>query len=200
VPEDVAFDEQLPLSLQLKAGTHFTPVAVARLVAQLLAPEPGLNVLDVGSGAGKFCITAARAVPDARFVGVEWRPHLVRLATRLAEGVPNVRFIHADALDLDWSSFDAFYFYNPFAEHLFDGVFGLDHTISLDPLDFAVYVGAVTDRLARARVGTRVVTYHGLGAALPAGYVLVRATAIASDTVELWIKESETGMANTASP
>jgi predicted O-methyltransferase YrrM len=133
---------------------------------------------------------AALAVPEARFVGVEWRPHLVRLATRLAAGagVSNVRFIHGDALDLDWSDYDAFYFYNPFAEHLFDGVFGLDHTIELDPLDYVVYVNAVTERLARARVGTRVVTYHGLGTALPDAYFLAKANAMASDTVELWIK------------
>ena len=184
MPEDAAFDDQLPLSLQLKSGTYFTPVAVARSVASFLAPTPGMTVLDVGSGAGKFCITAARAVPDAQFVGVEWRPHLVRLATRLAEGVPNVRFIHANALELDWSEYDAFYLYNPFAEHLFEGVFVLDRTIALDPLDFTLYVAAVRQRLAQARLGTRVATYHGFGAPPPVGYELEGT----NDCVELWVK------------
>jgi tRNA G46 methylase TrmB len=86
----------------------------------MLAPEPGMSVLDVGAGAGKFCITAALAMPNAQFVGIEWRPHLVRFATRLARewSLSNVRFVHGDALALDWSLYDAFYLYNPFAEQI----------------------------------------------------------------------------------
>lgn len=194
VLDDAEFDEQLPLSLQVKAGTHFTPIAVARIAAKLLAPRPEMTVLDVGAGAGKFCIEAARVVPSARFVGVEWRAHLVRIATRLARsaGVANAQFIHGDALELDWSAYGAFYFYNPFAEQFYERLFAIDDTIVLDPVNFALYVAAVSERLDRAPPGTRVVTYHGLGGPLPDGYELDERHKIGSDHLELWIKSAKT--------
>jgi SAM-dependent methyltransferase len=188
--EDVAFDERLPMALQMKSAIHFTPVDVARRAAALLAPNAGMTVLDVGAGAGKFCLTAAHAIPDVTFVGVEQRGYLVRVATRLASELrlANVRFVHGDAFDLDWSGFDAFYLYNPFAEHLLEKAFVLDDKIERDPICFAGYVEAVRDRLADARAGTRVVTYHGFGGALPSCYGVAADYAIGSDRVELWIK------------
>jgi hypothetical protein len=187
---DDSFDNQLPLALQLRSSVYFTPIDVARHAAKLLAPEPGMHVLDIGAGAGKFCLVGAHEVPTARFDGVEWRPHLVRIANRFAAKLEltNARFIHADALDLDWSEYDAFYLYNPFAEQLFDEEFMLDHTIELDPENFVLSVAAVRQRLALARVGTRVVTYHGYGAPAPLGYELASKDAAGSDCIELWIK------------
>jgi SAM-dependent methyltransferase len=188
--DDDAFDKQLPLGLQVKSSMHFTPVEVARCAAPLLAPEPGMSVLDVGAGAGKFCIAAALTVPTAMFVGVELRGHLVQIASRLATrlGLQNVRFVHSDALDFDWSQFDSFYLYNPFAEQLFETAFVLDQTIDLDPINFVLYVMGVRKRLAHARIGTRVVTYHGFGAPPPFGYELARQVPALSDHVELWMK------------
>jgi SAM-dependent methyltransferase len=190
VPDDATFDDLLPISLQLKSSVHFTPVDVARCAATLLTPEPGMSVLDVGAGAGKFCITAALAMPGTQFVGVESRPQLVRFATWLARKwkLSNVRFVHGDALELDWSRYDAFYFYNPFAEHQFEPAFALDHTIDLSPESFISSVMTVHRRLAYAKLGTRVVTYHGYGAPLPPGYELASRRLIGSDSVELWIK------------
>ena len=193
MPEDIAFDEQLPINLQLQADVHFTPVAVARVAAQLLATRPGMTVLDVGSGAGKFCITAAAAIPDVEFVGVEWRPYLIQIARSLAarSAVSNVQFIQADALDLDWAEFDAFYFFNPFAEQLFDAGLKLDGAIASDPLDFITYVSAVRQRLSCARVGTRVVTFHGFGATPPLCYEFRGARASLAGRLELWVKTAE---------
>ncbi|HEU4731424.1 MAG TPA: class I SAM-dependent methyltransferase [Kofleriaceae bacterium] len=188
--DDAGFDDQLPVSLQPKSPVHFTPVEVARQAASLLAPEPGMTVLDVGAGVGKFCIAAALAQPAVKFVGVEQRPHLVQIANRLARvwGLSNARFVHADALHLDWSRFDAFYFFNPFGEHLFTSALVLDRTIELTPSTFLLYVTAVHERLARARPGTRVVTYHGYGGPPPASYELIRDEAVGTDRLALWIK------------
>ena len=190
MPDDMAFDAELPINLRFQSELHFTPVAVARLAAALLTPEPGMTVLDVGSGVGKFCITAARARPDAEFVGVEWRPSLVQLARTLAarSSTQNVEFIAADALDLDWSEFAGFYFYNPFAEAMFDGGFKLDGAIATDPLDFIMYISAVRQRLARARQGTRLVTFHGMGAPPPDCYRFRFAETTAAGRLELWVK------------
>jgi len=190
VDEDHAFDHQLPRRMQMKSSIHFTPVAVARCAARLLAPHHGMRVLDVGAGPGKFCVVAACEVPACTFVGVELRPHLVRLARKLATrlSLANAMFLDGDALDLDWSEYDAFYFYNPFAEQMYEAAFVLDRTLHLDPSRFSEYVMGARQRLAFARIGTRVVTYHGFGASPPHGYDLIETHPIGTDCLELWIK------------
>jgi predicted RNA methylase len=200
--DDSTFDERLPVRLQLSASTFFTPLDVAAYAARLLTPEPGMTVLDVGAGVGKFCIAAALTVPACEFVGVEWRPHLVDLANALARelGVPNARFVRGDAFELDWSRFDSFYFFNPFGELLRDPDFLLDRSVEHDSAAFIRCVSGARRKLARARVGTRVVTYHGLGAPLPPGFEQSRASFGSCKRVELWIKAYETGMAEAACP
>jgi len=187
---DDSFDERLPADLRVRASTFFTPVHVAECAARLLTTSPGTTVLDVGAGAGKFCIAAALAVPSCKFIGVEWRPHLVALANALADelAVPNVRFIHGDALDLDWSSFDSFYFFNPFAEQSDESEFRLDRTIDVDPDNFIRCVYGAREKLASARVGTRVVTYHGFGASPPRGYEPSREDPVHCRRLQLWVK------------
>lgn len=187
---DEAFEQQLPQDLQIRASIHFTPIDVARRAARLLATDTGMSILDIGAGAGKFCLAAAEQVPTATFVGVEWRGRLVRLAKQFAERLElsNVQFIHADALELDWSKYDAFYLFNPFAEQLTGDALVLDETFALEPEQFVVYVAAVRHRLSLARVGTRVATYHGYGAPAPLGYDLVRRERAGTDAIELWVK------------
>jgi predicted RNA methylase len=188
--EDDIFDYQLPRRMQMKSSVHFTPVAVAKYAARLLAPRPGMRVLDVGAGPGKFCVVAAREMPSATFVGVELRPHLVRMARKLASrsGIENVGFIEANAMDIDWTEFDAFYFYNPFAEQLQGAGFALDRSMRLEPSKFVEYVSGARQRLSVAPIGTRVVTYHSFGAPAPHGYDFVESHAIGTDHLELWVK------------
>jgi SAM-dependent methyltransferase len=183
---DDDFDRELPYWMRTKSALHFTPVAVAARAAAFLTPAPGLRVLDVGAGAGKFCIVAARAVPACTFVGVELRPQLVKLARRIAARAQlgNAIFEGGDALALDWSGYAGFYFYNPFAEQLHDTDLVLDRALATEPSRFVEYVTGARDRLAAAPVGTRVVTYHGLGESVPAGYDLVES----HDALELWIQ------------
>ncbi|MBP9087865.1 MAG: methyltransferase domain-containing protein [Kofleriaceae bacterium] len=192
--DDESFDVHLPLHLRMKSIVHFTPLSVAQHAARLLAPVSGTRVLDVGSGPGKFCLTAARECPGSHFVGVEFRGKLVTVATNLAQqlGLSNVEFVHANAFDLDWAKFDSFYFFNPFAEQLYGGFLFIDHSIAFDPASYVTYVLAVRRRLAAARIGTRVVTYHGFGGAAPAGYDLRSEQVFGSDRVELWQKTRET--------
>ncbi|HEX5059017.1 MAG TPA: hypothetical protein VFV99_06640, partial [Kofleriaceae bacterium] len=140
------------------------------------------------------------ATPTCEFVGVEWRPHLVTVANKLARdlAIPNVRFICGDALDVDWGGYDAFYLYNPFAESLWGETFKLDSTIDHEKHDFASYVAGVRERLACAPVGTRIVTYHGYGAPPPLGYELSVCEPGSSQLLELWVKTTPiTGEWNT---
>lgn len=169
---------------------HFTPAPVAQRAAVLLTSRPGMQVLDVGAAVGKFCVIAAAAAPDATFIGIERRRPLVRVASVIARrlDIHNVAFLHGDAVEVDWSGFDAFYFFNPFAEHLREPDAVLDDSLELDPGYFAFYVDFVRAQLGAARPGTRVCTYHGFGGGAPNGYQLASTEEIASDRLELWIK------------
>lgn len=189
--EDDVFDLQLPYWMRTKSAQHFTPVSVARHAARLLAPNAGTRVLDVGAGPGKFCIVAAKELPSCTFVGVEIRPQLVKLARRVAAqvGVPNATFILGNALDLSWAEYDAFYFYNPFAEPLHDATSHLDRSRDLEPSRFEDDVASTRHRLAAARIGTRIVTYHSFGGPLPEGYDLIETHPIGTHCLDLWIKE-----------
>jgi SAM-dependent methyltransferase len=191
------FDRLLPQRWRRQSDVHFTPAAVARRAADMLVDRPGMRVLDVGAAVGKFCILAARHAPDAAFLGVERRPHLVRIAERLARqlGLPNVTFACADAMTLDWSTFDAFYLFNPFAEHLRCNVPTLDRTLELDPAHFLFYVQCVWERLAAARAGTRVVTYHGFGTEPPPSYVLTAEEDVGTGSLQSWVKADAGGAA-----
>lgn len=187
---DGEFDRLLPVSVRGASAVHFTPIGVAQRAVQMLVDRPCFWVLDVGSAVGKFCLTGAAQVPDARFVGIERRRHLVRVANGLARRLelPNATFIYGDAVEVNWTVFDGFYFFNPFAEHLRGATPALDSTIELDPAYFLHYVEFVRERLAEARLGTRVVTYHGFGAAPPSGYTRFGCEEIGTDFLELWIK------------
>lgn len=180
----------IPETVRCHADVHFTPAMVARRAAALLAPTGTEWVLDVGAGVGKLCSLAAKMAPDAVFVGIERRQHLVTIARRIARelDLTNVLFLHGDATEVDWSLFDSFYFYNPFAEYLPKRISSIDAHIELDPAHHAFYVAHVEGQLARARQGARVVTYHGFGGAIPPGYELAAEVPIATDRLELWIK------------
>jgi predicted RNA methylase len=185
-----SLEDHLPADLQVKASVHFTPVGLARRIAAMLAPEPGAVVLDVGAGPGMFCVAAALAARKSRFVGAEWRERLVEVARTLARRyeLDNVSFVHADVLELDWSAYDSFYLYNPFAEHVMESPFLLDRDVRLDRARFTHYVRGVQERLALAPLGTRVATYHGFGGDVPPGYWLSSTHAYGTDRVELWVK------------
>jgi SAM-dependent methyltransferase len=187
---DHRFDQLLPLDLQLLSRAHFTPVAVAQRAARLLVSQPGDCVLDVGAGVGKFCLVAAAHAGGGVFIGVEQRPRLVAIASELARQleVANVAFTAANLVEIDWSPFDAFYFYNPFVEHYATAMTALDRTIETGPAQLFFYVRFVRQRLTEARVGTRVVTYHGFGAAPPAGFECTSDERIGSGRLALWIK------------
>jgi SAM-dependent methyltransferase len=96
---------------------HWTPITVTRRAAGLLSRGSSSRILDVGSGVGKFCMIAALTTPGV-FVGVERCGEMVDVASEVARRarVATARFIHARAEDIDWSNFDGFYFFNPYAD------------------------------------------------------------------------------------
>src|ERR1019366_3254689 len=81
-PEDVTFDSIYPLPIQVVSRRFWTPVGVARRAAQLFRQAGARNVLDVGSGVGKFVFVAAASEPEVCFVGIDHRENLVEVARR----------------------------------------------------------------------------------------------------------------------
>jgi ubiquinone/menaquinone biosynthesis C-methylase UbiE len=75
--------------------------AVGDLIPPTLAVESLRQVLDLGSGAGDWCLEVASAFPHCRVVGADISEYMVKYATAQAEvrQVSNVRFVAGNVLE-----------------------------------------------------------------------------------------------------
>jgi SAM-dependent methyltransferase len=184
---DRELDDVFPLEARRASKVHWTPVAVAAHAARLLVDRPGMTILDVGSGVGKFCLVAAATV-RARIRGIEQRAHLVEIARAAALKLEvKVDFIHGTLDSQDPAAVDGVYLFNPFAENLSPMRDRIDNSVELNPQRFRRDVEATERFLRGARTGTRVVTYCGFGGAMPEEYVLEHREWHGSN-LELWTK------------
>jgi SAM-dependent methyltransferase len=171
---DEEFDSLLPVKMKKLSGTHWTPVEVVKKAIAFLNELGGKSVLDLGSGAGKFCLLAA-SNSDATITGVEQRENLVQLSRKLAEKyeVLNVNFVHDDLQKLDFLSYDSFYFFNAFEENI-------NPTDKLDKYDqlsldlYTTYIKLLREKFAALPKHTRIVTYCGEALEIPESYRLVK--------------------------
>lgn len=187
---DDEFDSIFPEKIRAMSRVHWTPVRVALRCAQLLARKPGSRVLDVGSGVGKLCTIGALTTRGV-FTGVEQYGDLVECARDAATllGASTASFRQGFFSALDPADYDAFYFFNPFEEN---GWSRPAHLPRAEPLVRGTFEGGVLEAqqlLAAARPGTRVVTYNGMGGALPAGYSLEQRDRMGC-VIELWVKDA----------
>lgn len=188
---DATFDELFPQELRGRSAVHWTPFDVALRVTQLFAREGVTRALDVGAGAGKVCLIGMLA-SELEWWGVEQDPTLVaaaKRAARLLAADQRARFVEGDAWSIDWSQFDGFYLFNPF-----NAVMLREHASPF--VRYAMVrdqIRRAEDRLARARAGTHVATYHGFGGELPATYELVTREPAHEDMLELWVQRGRRG-------
>ena len=191
-PSDKAFDGVYPKALQAISAVHFSPVAVALRAAQLLQEGDAQNILDVGSGVGKFCVIGALSTKACHFTGVEQRPALVQVARDAAArlGAERTSFVHGNAADLDFSAFDGIYMFNPFFEQISRCRIQVDATMPRSRFRFRSYSFNVYRKLSRARPGLKIVTYHGCGFRLPESFRLVTREAAGNDYLSFFNKES----------
>ncbi|MRG91504.1 class I SAM-dependent methyltransferase [Polyangium spumosum] len=186
---DRAFDRLFPEPIRRVSSRFWTPLVVARKVSRLLAEEGG-PVLDVGAGVGKLCITGALTT-GAVFHGIEHRASLVQTATEVIDalGLTGRAEVRQGTLDdVDWEAYRAFYFCNPFEENIFPEARRLDDAIPLTEDRFRDDTARVTAALDAAPVGTRIVTFHGLGARVPATYHKYPERTAGTTFLNLWIK------------
>ena len=186
--EDEKFDQVYPAEIRALSTLFWTPVTVAAEAANLLVGSSGTRVLDVGCGAGKFCIVGAM-LTEGHFTGVEQRGELVLAARNAAAArrVDGMEFLHSNITDVPFADYDAFYIFNPFEEHLHGHK--IDKAVPLSPRLFHRYASYVSDQLGQRPLGTRVVTYMGYADEIPSCYGC-EAT-LFKDDLKLWIKERE---------
>lgn len=174
---DDEFDAIYPRNLRRVSDRHFTPIAVAKKAASFLATHRGARILDVGSGAGKFCLVGAAAT-QGHFVGVEQREELVLLSNALAGElrIDNVRFVHSNIMSVPFSDFSAFYLFNPFFENVRSHE-RMDDSVLMNPSLFNSYTSYTRTQLSAMPDGTRVATYYTSPSLIPPGYERVDASA-----------------------
>jgi SAM-dependent methyltransferase len=187
--EDEKFDLIYSQQIRKLSSIFWTPVAVAAVAAKMLVTAPDTRVLDIGSGAGKFCLLGG-SLTDGRFTGIELRSDLVAAARQVATdlGLANVEFIHGNVIDVDFTAYDAFYIFNPFEENMFDG-HKIDRAVPLSRELFKRYTNHVSTCLGARPLGTRVVTFAGYADDIPACYSCE--SALFGDDLKLWIKQRE---------
>jgi hypothetical protein len=184
--DDAVFDRMYPDHLRRLSRLHWTPVSVGLRAAAMLAPEPGMCVLDAGAGAGKLCCVAALS-HTARWHGLDSDPSMVAAASATARalGIEDcTSFEVGDLTELDWRGFDSVYLYNPFEALLFGHRPGAWQGAAM----FAEGVARVEQRLSELATGTRAVTFHGFGGKMPPGFVRAESEA-ADGALALWIKQ-----------
>jgi hypothetical protein len=155
----------------------------------LLTATGATRILDIGAGVGKLCIVGALTT-QATFTGLEHRAHLVQAGREAirALGIPRAHLVHGTLSSVDFDAYDGFYLYNPFEENVFPKDKQLDHTVPLSADRFRADIASVEEALARAKVGTRVITFHGFGGELPATYRALPEETRRTAFLRLWEK------------
>lgn len=184
---DLIFNSLYPEPIRAVAEKHWTPLVVAEKAAAFLAVSSSAKVLDIGSGSGKFCLTAASRQPGTVFYGIEQRSNLVTLCNSLKEQLQlnNVFFICDNIINVDFNDYDHFYFYNSFYENI-EGTLKIDYNIRYSEKLYDSYNRYLHKQLNNKPAGTRLVTYHSFGNEVPKDYEVVHTDY--NDYLKFWMK------------
>ena len=160
---------------------------VVERASGFLASEPGIKILDIGSGVGKFALLGAYHNPEAFFYGVEQRLELhdYAITVKNQTGISNVEFMHGNFTELDLQGFDHFYFYNAFYENIV-GEGHIDQNIEYSVSLYHYYCRYLFKELDKKPGGTRLVTFHSTEDELPCSYQLVGSSV--DLLLKMWIK------------
>ena len=184
---DDTFHQLYTKKIQLLAKKHWTPIEVARIAAEFLVSEKNEKILDIGSGAGKFCLVAGHYKPNAFFYGVEQRKSLIEVAenAQIKLGLDNVFFIEGNFTQLNFNNDDHFYFYNAFFENI-AGTDKIDESIDYSLELYNYYNRYLYKQLETKPAGTKLVTFHSLENEVPRNFTLVDTRM--DNLLKCWIK------------
>ena len=185
---DSNFDAVYPEDVRRVSARFWTPVEVARTAARWLASQGASSVLDVGSGAGKFCIVASHTMGQ-KITGLEQRTALLQAAGAASRAYAATTEFRLGTLEtVDPGAFDAFYLFNPFGENLYPVDEQFDTGPELSTLRYSHDCSIFEHWLDHAPQGTCIVTYHGFGGRMPNTYHLLRSLLKGTDILRLWRK------------
>jgi hypothetical protein len=190
-PPEWAFDGFLPSDLRALSQTHWTPLPSIVRAAEWFQEFGVHSAVDIGSGAGKFCVAAALA-GDCRYTGLEQRPGLLSAArelTRLFGIEDRVHFVEGVCGAQPPPPADAYYLYNPFGENLLPSDERIPEHVPLSDARYLSEIVAMEDFLQAAPVGTYLLTYNGFGGRMPADYRQLRTARDLPNLLRLWRKE-----------
>ena len=193
---DRDFDRLFPEAIRRRSAAYFSPFLVARRAAAWLTAEGATRILDVGAGAGKVCIIGALTT-GATFTGIEHRASLVEAgqAAIRALGIERAHLLLGTIASVDFDAYEGLYFFNPFEENLFEASKQLDQSVPLSAAQREADVAIVEQALERARVGTRVVTFYGLGGRIPPTFQALPEQSRGTALLRFWVKVAAGGSA-----
>ena len=167
---DKEFDAVYPDFIKDLSEIYFTPVNVTKAAAKFLVQHADTKVMDIGSGAGKFCLVGA-ACTNGCFTGVEQRSALCMLSREIVQRyrLTNVQFIHANITEINFRAFDAFYLFNPFFENFMEAGMLRDDTLLKSKM-YGHYSAYVIEELDKMPLGTRLATFYCMQREVPSSY------------------------------
>lgn len=186
---DICFDSLFPEHIRKHSRRHWTPLEVAKAAALFFAVTPGAKILDVGAGIGKFCMAGAYTT-KAQFTGIEQRKYLVHHGNRVIDELQlkNVRLLHGNITQIDFSQFTGIYFYNSFYENIDDSGDHIDDTIERSTALYRFYSDYLFQQLRAMPKGTRLATYWSFLHDVPPDYGLYETDF--DNYLKLWIKNA----------
>jgi Methyltransferase domain len=170
--KDSEFDVIYSNEMKKVSDIHFSPIEVSKIAARYLVDKKGVRILDIGAGAGKFCMIGSSST-EGIFTGVEQRVNLHNLAKSIAQkyNLINVVFINSNITDISFKDFDGFYLFNPFYENM-NASGKMDDLVELKRELYDEYSLYVKNQLDSKPLGTKLVTYFSYMTEIPNSYQL----------------------------
>jgi len=184
---DAEFDSIYSLRARQLSSIHWTPLDIAKKAAEHLTNGNGKNILDIGSGVGKFCIVGAHYYKENMFHGIEQRKalHDEALIAQKTTDSQNTNFIYGNFTELDMDLYDHFYFYNSFSENIYHYK-PIDNLVNASAELYYSYLDHFYSVLDDKPAGTRLATFHCQDHQIPPSYKRVKH--ITGEQLKLWVK------------
>lgn len=174
LPSDEQMDGLLPDKFKKHANQHFSGCYIIKLASEYLCEAIKPNILDIGSGSGKFCQLAGLLNPEAQFTGVEYRLELVDIALELKGEfqLDNVNFVHENIINHSFQPYNGFFMFNPFLEHR-NALTRMDNFQDAPEkeMEYSYYV---KDQLSQCQPGARLATFYVLKNQIPSNFKVVK--------------------------
>lgn len=183
---DQDFDQLYPIRYRSISKIHWTPVDVIKIAVGWLNGKTPCKILDIGSGVGKFCLLGS-ILSKSIFVGVEKRKNLFEQSKKTAKllEIKRVHFINENVVNIDFTDYDAFYYFNPFCEQIANSDW-IDKKPTFSLEKYGEYEKHVFSQLKIMPKGTKVVTYCSNDFSLPVSYQV--RNMMFDGLLVLWIK------------